>query len=535
MTRQEASADLVLVGGTVYTMDPLRPRAEAVAIKDGRIDAVGSAADVRARIGPSTRVIDLGGRAVSAGLVDGHCHLYGLGLSLEVISLRGATSPEEAAARVRDGAARFEDDEWILGRGWDQNLWTPAEFPTRAALDAVVADRPVMLRRIDGHAAWLNTKALAAAGITAKTADPPGGKIVRDGKGEPTGVLIDAAMDLVDAVIPAPSLAARKRRILLASGVAVEAGLTGVHEMGIDDVTVQAYRELVASGELPLRVYAYLEASLLDSLTTRKPDVDRDGSAMFVVRGIKLFADGALGSRGAWLLAPYADDPGNSGLVITRPEELRRAVEITSANGWQLAVHAIGDAANRAVLDAVQSGGKGRKDLRARIEHAQIVDPADFGRFAELGVLASMQPTHATSDMPWAEERLGKERLRGAYAWRSLKEAGARLVGGSDFPIEEVPPILALYAATTRQDAKGQPEGGWLPEQRLTLDEALRMFTVEPAYAAFAEGRRGVVAPGAVADLTVFDRDLVADGPALLATKVDLTIVGGRIVYDRPR
>ncbi len=534
MKPAEPPAELVLVGGTIYTMDPLQPRAEAIAISGGRVDVVGSAVDVRRRIGEGTKVIDLAGRAVTPGLVDAHCHLHGLGVSLEAVSLRGVKSADEAAGKAAAAAAELPRGEWITGRGWDQNLWQPAEFPTDEVLDRVVPDHPVALRRIDGHALWANAEAMKRAGITAATQDPAGGKIIRDAKGQPTGVFIDNAMDLIEAQIPAPSMETRVRRIVRAADVAVAAGITGVHEMGIEDATVQAYRDLTAQGKLKLRVYAFLDGGALDGLSTRAPDADRDGTAMFTLRGIKLFADGALGSRGALLLAPYTDDPANRGLALLTQAELTRGVELAAKAGWQLAVHAIGDAANRAVLDAIAAGAGGKTDLRFRIEHAQVVAPEDMKRFAELGVIASMQPTHATSDMPWAEQRLGPERIKGAYAWRSLADAGARIAGGSDFPVEEVPPLLALYAATARQDAAGNPAGGWYPEQRLTLDEALRLFTVEAAWASFSEGRRGVLAPGYVADVTVFDRDLLA-GRSLLETHVDLTIVGGAIVYDRQR
>jgi predicted amidohydrolase YtcJ len=455
-------------------------------------------------------------------------------VALESVSLRGVKSADEAAGKAAEAAAGRPRGEWITGRGWDQNLWQPAEFPSNEVLDRVLSDHPVALRRIDGHALWANAEAMKRAGITAATKDPPGGKIIRDAKGTPTGVFVDNAMDLVEAHIPQPSMEARVRRILLAADTAVAAGITGVHEMGIEDATVQAYRDLVAQGKLKLRVYAFLDGSLLAGLPSRKPDVDADGTAMLTVRGIKLYADGALGSRGALLLAPYSDDPGNRGLALLSQAELNHGVELAVQTGWQLAVHAIGDAANRAVLDAVAAGAAGKTDLRFRIEHAQVVAPEDIPRFAELGVIASMQPTHATSDMPWAEQRLGPERIKGAYAWRSLEEAGARIAGGSDFPVEEVPPLLGLYAATTRQDASGNPAGGWYPEQNLTLDEALRLYTVEAAYASFVDGRRGVLAPGYVADVTVFDRDLLA-GRSLLETKVDLTIVGGTIVYRSQR
>jgi predicted amidohydrolase YtcJ len=530
------AADLVLTGGVLRTMVPDRPLAEAVAIRGGRIVAVGTAGAVSTRIGPRTRVVDLRGRTVTPGLVDAHCHLYGLGTSLETLALRGLSSPQAVAERVAAATAGRAEGEWITGRGWDQNLWAGAEFPTHAALDAAAPRHPVALDRVDGHALWANAAAMRAAGVGRKTPDPPGGKILRDKAGEPTGVFIDNAMELIDSKAPAASPEVRERRILRAAGLAVSLGLTGVHEMGIDDQTVAVYRALASAGKLPLRVNAYLSgAGQMDSLASRKPDTDPEGTATFVLRGVKLFADGALGSRGAALLAPYSDDPGNTGLMTMRPEELRRSARLAVESGYQLAVHAIGDRANREVLDAYEAAGAGRgADRRFRVEHAQIVAPEDIKRFSALGVIASMQPTHATSDMPWAEARLGPARLRGAYAWRSILATGAHVAFGSDFPVEETSPLLGVYAAVTRQDANGNPPGGWrstLSDERLSLDEALRLFTVEPAYAAFAEAHRGKIAEGFVADLTVFDRALSADR-GLLATKVDLVIVGGQVVLE---
>ncbi|HWN69511.1 MAG TPA: amidohydrolase [Haliangium sp.] len=526
-------AEILLLGGVIMTMDPALPRATAVAVRQGQIAYVGDDAGARAWIGPDTRVLDLAGRSVTPGLVDGHAHLYGLGTAMEGVFLGTAASEQAAAALAGQASAALPPGGWLDGRDWDQNRWQPAVFPTRASLDAAVPERPVALRRVDGHALWVNGKALALAGITADTPDPPGGRIVRDRAGAPTGVLVDTAMDLVDRVMPVIDDEVRARRIRKAAAVAVAAGLTGVHEMGIDAATVAVYRRLAGAGELPLRVYAYLsyEPSLLDNLSERQRILEQPGSH-FTLRGIKMYADGALGSRGAALLAPYDDEPGNLGLVITDAAELERATERAAAAGWQLGVHAIGDRANRMVLDAFERVLQARpgKDLRFRVEHAQVVALADIPRFGALGVLASMQPTHATSDMPWAEKRVGAERIRGAYAWRKILDAGGRIVGGSDFPVEAVPPRLGLYAAVTRQDAQGQPAGGWYPAERLTLEEAVRIFTVEPAYAAFAEHRRGRLAVGQDADLTVFDRALAADA-SLLATEVEMTIVGGRVVH----
>ncbi|KYF99368.1 hypothetical protein BE20_31630 [Sorangium cellulosum] len=525
-----APADLVITAGVVRTMDPRSPRAEAVAVRGERIAFVGSAADARAFVGPATRVVELPGRAVVPGLVDGHAHLYGLGVALETPSVRGARSAEAAAAVVAEAAKVRPRGEWITGRGWDQNLWPGAAFPTHAPLDAAAPEHPVALRRVDGHALWANAAAMRAAGVGRGAQDPPGGRILRDAAGEPTGVFIDSAMDLVEAKIPADPPAVRERRILRAAEEALSSGLTGVHEMGIDDETVAVYRALDAAGRLPIRVYAYLAgAGRLEGLRARAPDADAAGTAMFVLRGVKLFADGALGSRGAALLEPYADEPSTSGLLLMDREALARAARLVADAGFQLAVHAIGDRANRAVLDAFEALGPGRAAaLRFRVEHAQIVSPDDLPRFAALGAIASVQPTHATSDMPWAPARLGARRLKGAYAFRSLLASGARVVFGSDFPVEEPSPLLGIYAAVTRQDLSGQPPGGWMPEERLDLDEALLAFTAAPAYAAWAEGQRGRIAEGFVADLTVLGRDLSPDR-SLVDTPIDMVVVGGRV------
>ena len=525
-------ADLVLQNGAVHTMVPAAPSAQAVAIRDGRFIAVGAQAEIAAFIGPKTRVIDAKGGAIVPGLVDAHAHLYGLGHALENLQLRGLTSPEEVAKWVSMAADERSPGEWILGRGWDQNLWPKKEFPSREVLDRVAPAHPVALRRVDGHAVWVNGAALKAAGITAQTRDPDGGLIVRDASGAPTGVLVDAAMQLVEGKIPPDSADTIERKIRQAQRAALMRGLAGVHEMGISDEVAAVYRKMAASGELAIRVYGLLSSHALADVEDRQPIIDADGTAMFTLRGIKLYADGALGSRGAALLTPYSDDPENSGLLQLSAAELESAAERAAAAGWQLAIHAIGDRGNRLVLDAFETAYASQPgaDLRMRVEHAQVIDKGDIDRFAALGVIASMQPTHATSDMPWAGDRVGSDRLSGAYAWRTLKDSGAVLAFGSDFPVEEVSPLLGLYAATTRQDADGKPAAGWLPAQRLSLEEALHGFTVGAAYAAFAEQHRGKIAVGYVADVSVFDRDLVA-GRGLLQTKARHTIVGGEVEY----
>jgi predicted amidohydrolase YtcJ len=517
-------------------MDEARPPVSALAVRGGVVVAVGSDDDVRPLIGRQSQVMRLAGRTVTPGLVDGHAHLYGLGVAMETVSLRGAASEAAAVEAVARAAAELPTDEWVIGRGWDQNVWAPVSFPGRASLDAAVGQRPAALYRVDGHALWVNSRALALAGVGRDTPSPPGGKILRDAAGEPNGILIDAAMAMVQRHIPKPTGATLRRRILAAAQHAAACGLTGVHEMGIGAELAAAYQALADEGLLPIRVYGYwsygpdtLEALDAGRLTRV---VDDAGTDRFVLRGIKAFADGALGSRGAALVAPYSDEPDNLGLMVTSADELARLAEAAARTGWQLAVHAIGDRANRAVLDAYERAlaAEPAADVRWRVEHAQVLAAEDIARFGQLGVLASIQPTHATSDMPWAELRLGPDRVRGAYAWRAVKSGGGRLVAGSDFPVEQVSPLLGLYAAVTRQDRQGAPVGGWFADQRLTLDEALAAFTVEPAYAAFAEGQRGRLAPGYVADITVFDRPLAADR-RLLATQIEATFVGGAAAF----
>ncbi len=530
-----AGADIVFVGGDLHTMNEDAPRASALAVRGNTIIAVGDDQLIGRYIGANTRVVRLAGRTLIPGLTDAHCHLYGLGKSLEQVNLRGASSPAAAAQKALESAGGLGEGEWLTGRGWDQNLWPDKKFPHRSVLDVLFPKRPVALRRVDGHAVWLNSAALAIVGVDDTSSDPEGGKIIRDEEGHATGVLVDVAMDRVQEKLGKPSIEAIRRRILKAAKVATSLGLTAVHEMGISPEVVGVYRALADEGRLPIRVYGMIsgDIDIALELGKRVPEQDRDGSEYFVVRGIKLYADGALGSRGAALLEEYSDDPGNRGNWISSAKDLRAAALSVAAAGWQLSVHAIGDAANRAVLDAYQAAVEANPnaDLRFRVEHAQVLSEEDVPRFAALRVIASMQPTHATSDMPWAEARVGAKRISGAYAWRKILDSGAHLVAGSDFPVEEVSPLLGLYSAVTRQDAEGKPSGGWLPEERLSLDEAIAIFTKEAAYASFVEDKRGVLEVGYVADLTIFDRVLTAD-KGLLATEIDMTLVGGEVRFE---
>ncbi|GMU44313.1 MAG: amidohydrolase family protein [Xanthomonadales bacterium] len=519
----------------------LRADAEPVAAlawdAQGRVIAAGAHAQVRAQLeqrGRGVREHAFDG-VVLPGLIDAHGHLLGLGSALLQVDLVGSRDLKEIRARLRTKARALAEGDWLIGRGWDQNDWPAQEFPSAADLDRQFPERPVWLTRIDGHAGWANSAAMRVAGIDATTPDPPGGRLLRDAAGKPTGVFVDTAMDLVQARLPAHDRAWRRRALVAALHAASAAGLTGVHDAGVSRADLGLMRELADEGALPLRIYAMADgaSAALDWLCKEGPY--RHPGGRLQMRAVKLYADGALGSRGAALLADYADDAGNRGLLVTSEAALRAAIERAAGCGVQPAVHAIGDRANRIVLDAyARLDRQQRMALRPRIEHAQVVDPTDIPRFAELGVIASMQPTHATSDMPWAQARIGAERLRGAYAWRRLLDSGAKLALGSDFPVERVEPVLGLYAAATRQDARGEPADGWLPDQRMRLEEALDGFTRGAAWAGFAEAEVGSLEVGKRADfivLTADPRDL--RGRALLTLRVKSTWLDGERVWPR--
>jgi predicted amidohydrolase YtcJ len=532
--------DLLLEGGIVYASAEARPAAASVLVEGGQIAFVGDPEEARRRAGAAPRR-NLQGAFVFPGWTDVHLHLLELGQSLESADLREAAGPEEAAQRMAAAAGRLPPGVWVEGFGWDQNRWPGTAFPDARDLDRAVSDRPAVARRVDGHAVWVNSATLSAAGITASTPDPGNGRIVRRADGSPSGVLIDGARALVRDVQPKASAADRERRLHLATAACARAGLTEVGDASAYEAeAVASIAKLADAGVLPIRVYATVSSqpTSLPGFFATGPRLG-GGDDFLTVRAIKVYADGALGSRGAALLEDYADAPGQRGWFVTTPERMTEVAIEARRRGWQLWIHAIGDRGNRAALDAIEGaeravpkpppGGE-----RPRIEHAQVVAPEDFVRFGRLGVIASIQPTHATSDMPWAEKRLGPIRVQGAYAWRRLLDGGARLAGGSDAPVESERPLLGFYAAVTRTDLSGRPAGGWYPSQKLTRPEALALFTSGAAYAAFEEGRRGRIAPGMDADLTVLARDPMAVPESEIRNiSVVLTVVGGRVAYER--
>jgi predicted amidohydrolase YtcJ len=532
--------DLILHNARVYTVDAAGLIAEGVAIAGGRILRAGSSADLLALRGPSTRVIDLDGAAVIPVLHDAHGHIVGLGASMQNLDLRGTRSYEEVVGLVRRRVASARPGEWILGRGWDQNDWAEKDWPTHELLSAASPANPVYLTRIDGHAGLVNRQAMDIAGIGGDTPQPAGGRIVRSAGGQPTGVLIDAAEGLVTAHMPRVGRPQLEDQILLADREARRLGLTTVHDAGTDGETVEAYKRLIDEGRLKTRLYVMLRGSLPE-LTPffEKGPVTNYADHRLTVRAVKLVIDGALGSRGAALLEPYDDEPGTTGLLTTPPDQVYAQALAASKAGFQPAIHAIGDRGNRLAMDIferVQREVPGARALRMRNEHAQILDAAEIPRFARLGVIASMQPAHATSDMPWVPARIGAARVEeGAYVWRTLVTAGAIIAGGSDFPVEQANPMLGIYAAVTRQDPAGSPPGGWTAGQRLTRQEALASFTRHAAYAAHAETLTGSIEPGKLADLAVLSKDIMrVPAPEILTTTVRMTIVGGEIVFEPP-
>jgi predicted amidohydrolase YtcJ len=544
-----APADLVLTHGHIYTVDAGHPWAVAIACREGMIVAVAdSDEDVNSFIGPKTRVIDLHGQFAMPGFNDAHVHLAGAGYQNLEVDLQGSASLADFQQRIRDRLKDFKAGEWMSGRGWDHTLWPVKKFPTRQDLDAVSTEHPMWFGRVDGHVAVANSAALALAGITRSTPDPPGGHVEHDAAGEPTGMLEeDSAMELVHDRIPPHSQAQRRRALELALEEAARFGVTSLQDNSVDnkpDVddygwqNFLVFQQLQREGKLNVRVTEWLPfGAPLERLKEMRAAAD-PSDPWLKTGQLKAFLDGSLGSRTAALLAPYSDEAATSGILRADPKKLEQMSIERDRAGFQLAFHAIGDRANRLALDAFAAvrAANGPRDRRDRVEHAQIISPPDMPRFASLGVIPSMQPSHLLDDERWAEDRLGSVRLRGAYAWHSLEASGAHLAFGTDYPVESVNPLRGIYACVTRELPTGGPPGGWHPEEKLTMEECLRAYTVGSSYAQFEEQRKGSIARGMLADVVVFPADLTRlPAKELLRTEVVMTIAGGKIIYEKSK
>jgi predicted amidohydrolase YtcJ len=529
--------DLVIVNAFIHTMDKARPTVEAVAILGNRIAAIGSTSEVRPLAGPRTRVIDAGGKLVFPGFNDAHVHFLMGGFSLANVDLRDAQSPQEMARRLGEYAKKLPKGRWILGGDWDHEKWPDAPLPTKQMIDAATPDHPVWVNRLDGHMALANSLALKLAGVTKETKDPPGGLIVRDPKtGEPTGILKDAAEDLVDRAIPEKTFEEKHVAARAATEHAAQVGVTSLADMSAGD-DVRLYQYMLEQGELKTRIYAI--RSIVSWEVLAKTGVRAAfGSDILRIGGLKAFADGSLGSSTALFFQPYSDTPDTRGLLFDQmlPEGIMlKRVEGADKLGLQVMIHAIGDEANLRILDIYQQAAEknGPRDRRFRIEHAQHLRPTEIPRFGKQHVIASMQPYHAADDGRWCDKRIGPERSKATYAFRSLLDSGAVLAFGSDWTVAPLNPMEGLKAAVTRQTLDGKHPNGWTPEQKLTIDEAVRAFTVGSAYAEFAENVKGTITPGKLADLVMLDRNLYQIPPADIdKARVLLTIMDGRVVWE---
>src|SRR5437763_6066959 len=535
-------AQLVFINGNIETVNERQDHAEAIAVRGDRIVFVGSNEGARKFQTPDARTIDLGGKLVVPGLTDSHCHIFGIGERELTLNLEGTNTLEDFLAKVKERVAKTEKGKWITGRGWIETFWKPPQFPARADLDKIAPDNPVFLTRADGHAAIANSAALRIAKIDKETKNPFGGEILRDKQtGEPTGMLPDHAQELVRKNIPQPSEAERREAFVVGVKRELSLGWCEIQNAGSNLDDLPPMRQALEAGQCKIRVYnaAYSPGPAGGALLRDGPTLNQYDHH-FTQRTIKVVFDGALGSRGAALLAPYSDAPETSGYLTQKESELQPIFEEALRTGIQIETHAIGDRANRVILDLYEKAMKAvppekRKirEPRWRVEHAQILTAQDFSRFYKLAVIASMQPSHAISDFFFAPARLGQERLAGAYAWQSLQKSGAVICGGSDAPVERGEPMIEFYAAVARKSIKGESADGWHPEQALTREQALKMFTMSPAYAAFEENDKGSIETGKLADFTVLSADIIKiPAPEILKTRCQMTIIGGEIVYN---
>jgi predicted amidohydrolase YtcJ len=539
------TADVVFRNGNVYTVDERRPRAQAVAVKGDRIVFVGTDEEARKYEGKGTRVVDLRGQTVVPGMTDSHYHLSGVGTREMTLNLEGTTSLEDFLAKVKARVERAKPGEWVTGRGWIETFWKPPVFPTRQDLDRVAPNNPVFLERADGHGAVVNSAALKVAGIDRNTSNPFGGEISKaKGTNEPTGMLLDNAHDLVTKHIPPRTAAEEEQAILLGVRRSIELGWCQIQDAGGSYAEVDRYRKLYGAGKIKLRIYKAVSGPGREA-TRLLNDAPTVGAFdhRFTLRTIKVHFDGALGSRGAALLEPYSDAGDTSGFLTVKEEELLPMLVEALRRGIQVETHAIGDRANRVILDlyekafaTVPPGQRKISEPRWRVEHAQIINPVDIPRFSKLGVIPSMQPSHAIGDLHFAPSRLGIKRLEGAYAWQSLIRAGSIIIGGSDAPVERGEPMIEFYAAVARRDQKGFTGEGWHPEQAVSREQALKMFTIWPAYAAFEEKLRGSIEVGKLADLTVLSSDIMKiSEPDILKTRCLMTVIGGEVVFKEEK
>ena len=545
-TQIHPSADLILINGKIWTENPARPEAEALAISANRVMAVGSSNEVRQLAGANTKVMDLERRRVVPGFNDAHVHFYMAGAGLASVQLRDAQSSAEFRERIAAFARTRREGEWILGGNWNHDKWTPAALPTYALIDAVTPHNPVAVNRSDGHMSLANSVAMKLAGITRFTQDVAGGVIVRDAEGNPTGIFKDAATGLIERVIPAPPESQITSAILAAQEHAAEHGVTSVQDMGIIGAhgaetmasVIRVYQSLERRGELHTRIAAHFALPEFERLV-RAGVMAHFGDEMIRLGAVKSFADGSLGSSTAWFFDPYCDAPNTCGIPsdeLSRPEEMYRNLREADKAGLQIAVHAIGDRANKIVLDLLERlvQDNGPKDRRLRIEHAQHLRPSDIPRFAQLQVIASMQPFHCIADGQWADDRIGPHRAKTTYAFRSLLDAGATLAFGSDWFVAPINPLLGIYAAVTRRTLDGNHKNGWVPEQRITVAEAVHAYTMGSAYASMEERSKGSLEPGKLADLVVLSNDIFEVQPEKIAdAKVDITVLGGKVIYHR--
>ena len=535
-SQQHETNELVIENINGYTFDNDRQlqRFQTLALQDGKVLATGD--ETLALAYPNAEKINGQGKTLIPGITDAHGHVSSLGYTLLSVDVRGRKSAQAAAEEVAAYAAEKPTLNWIQGRGWNQVLWPDQQYPSAAILDAQINDRPVWLERIDGHAGWANSKALALAGITGETVSPPGGEIIRHSNGQPTGVLIDNAMNLVTRVIPAPNDGEIILALETVSQHLLSLGITSTHDAGVSSAEHRLYRQIADSGDMRVRIYGMISSTNVDIAQTLDAGHSVDNLDLYSMRSIKVYVDGALGSRGAAMLAPYTDRTDHSGLLVTSTDQLRDLFKKSIAADFQVAIHAIGDKGNRIALDEVEYayGTVGGRHLRHRIEHSQIVHLEDIPRFKSLDVIPSMQPTHATSDMNMAEDRIGPERIKGAYAWRSFLDQGSRVVSGSDYPIELANPFHGIHAAVTRQNQENMPTAGWIAEEAMTLEEVMRSFTIDAAWAAHQEARLGGLTAGKWADFILLDQDIFQiDSEKLWRTQVLETWVAGDRVYQK--